>query len=472
MLDGEFKETMSKEVVLQQGTYLRNQKNGTWINYNFKGEIREIINYKSDTLHGFYFNNEHTLNFIDGILNGPAVFRNNNQFSLIEGNYLNGLRDGKWIYHSRNGKIEVMMFENDTLNGPYYIYENSNTYYGYDSIIESGYYLKNKLHGLQITKNYHMIAYPGKGYIITTEKTFLNGLENGIRRVYRQKDRLLSECHYVNGNREGYCNEWTDSGLLIRMHYYNDIEEYDSFIGYDYKTKLKSEEYVRKKRFRSGQYHKVYPAARQGEPYSDSFYIRDGKRIFDHYTYDNYGNVIIEFHIENGKKSGRWFHKNRYDVIYLDNKIIKTIKPGLIDDDFGYKWKQFYDKYYFEDFEIADISAIRSFNHIDKYLPVFGKNLKLLLQLDKYFRQHPLSDNKKISPCVQQFKTSDSLNLKGKVVFSCYVGQDGFLSGPKLIQSLHPLYDAEALRCILMYSRHVRSNGIISPFRIEITVEF
>lgn len=472
VLDGEYKETMSNGVLLQQGSYLLNQKHGTWFNYNVKGEISEIINYKRDTLHGFYYNSQHSLYFSDGKLNGPVVYRNHENYRLIEGNYLNGLRDGRWIYHNRNGRTEVVVFENDTLNGPYYIYENANTYYGFDSITERGHYLKNKLHGLQITTNYYLIAIPGKGHSITTEKTYVNGVEHGIRRAYKQKDRLISECHYANGKRVGYCNEWTDSGLLTRMHYYDDTEEYDSFIGIDFVTGLKSEEYVRKKAFSSGQYHKVYPAARMGMPYADSFYIADGNRIFDHYTFDNNGRIISEFHIQNGKKTGRWFRENRYDLIYHDNKIIKTVKPGLIDDDFGYWWKKYYSEYSEVEDKVYGISEDYFFRYKDRYTPEFDYRLKRLIKNDVYFRQHPAADSKNINPCIQRFKTSDSLNLKGKVVFNCHVGNDGMLSGPKLIQSLHPLYDAEALRCILMYSRNVISNGLITPCRIEVTVEF
>lgn len=474
MLNGEFIETMKGGIVLEQGTYINNKKHGTWCKYNFKGELNESITYKYDTLHGPFYNTNYTINFYNGTLHGHAVFLNHTNYKRIEGNYQYGLREGKWIYHNRNGNFEVLNFVNDTLNGPYYIYNKTHSYYGFDSIIETGTYLNNKQHGLQTVKSCYYLAIPNKAHCFTIEKNFANGVQHGIQRRYKNKDILMSECNYVNGYRDGFCYEWTDSGVLTDLHLFAENEQYDSFIKWHYTLGIKREEYLKKKKYSPGQYHKIYRSAQQGWPATDSFYLHDGKRVFDHYTYGHKGQIIIEYHIVNGRKNGRWYKEGDYEFEYKDDILVKTISAGYLEDDFKYRWKKYFREFKFEeegDYLVERTSADENTSYYQSLNPRFDTRYYTLTRQSKYLYT-PISNDKYLKTYIFPNVLTDSLKLKGKVVFRCHVNAEGFLSSPILIQSLHPAYDAVALRAILMVSRNSRSNGMIIPYWTDVTIEF
>jgi len=147
-----------------------------------------------------------------------------NDLLVFEGEYLNGERNGKGKYYWNNKILFEGEFLNGERNGKGKEYEQS------DNLIFEGEYSKGKKNGKgkdyffnngQLLfegkylndKKWNGIGYNSKGKIIYEIK---NG--NGSRTDYDERDNLLFQGEYLNGERNGKGKEYKGSIMLLKYN--------------------------------------------------------------------------------------------------------------------------------------------------------------------------------------------------------------------------------------------------------------
>lgn len=99
-------------VVIATEVYSKGIKTGTWKNYYPDSKILEVKTYKNDLQEGpweQYFEDgslRTKATFVKDKLNGIAVYYQGKNLKVAEGRFINGVRDGGWIYYTPDGKVE------------------------------------------------------------------------------------------------------------------------------------------------------------------------------------------------------------------------------------------------------------------------------------------------------------------------------------------------------------------------------
>ena len=169
-----------------------------------------------------------------------------NELLIFEGEFLNGVRNGKGKEYRDNGKIyfEGEYFNGKELNGIRYdnndniIYEVNNDingkgkeYYWNGQLKFKGEYLNGKRNGkgkeytgtLIFEGEYkNNLKWNGKGYIISNIiKYELKDGKGYIKEYHWYNSNLEFECEYLNGQRNGKGKEYYDNKLRFEGEYLN-----------------------------------------------------------------------------------------------------------------------------------------------------------------------------------------------------------------------------------------------------------
>ena len=299
-LNGKGKEYYNGGKLLFEGEYLNGKRNGKGKEYNWFGELKfesEYLNGRRNGKNelyyhdgkifceGEYLNNkmwnlkqyDRNGNLINELINGKGYMKIYNMyFELIhEGEFLNGLKNGKGKEYYKNYKLK---FEGDYLNGRRW---NVKEYDINGNLICE---LKN-----------------GKGYIkeygmfdqLIYEGNYLYGLKNGKGKEYNDNNKLKFEGEYLNGKRNGIGKEYNDAGELM-------------FEGeYLYNYKKKGKYYIKGKLEYEGEflYNKKYKGKGYDENGNIIYELINGNGKVKEYN-DN-GALIFEGEYLNGKKNNR-----------------------------------------------------------------------------------------------------------------------------------------------------------------------
>ncbi|WP_396162346.1 trypsin-like peptidase domain-containing protein [Flavobacterium sp.] len=200
-----------------------NRKNGAYTTYYITGEIRS----------NFYCNEINYEDILKSKFDSEYKEYSNNGKTIIQGNYVNGLKDGKWNYFSESGNLtSEEVYEKGILNGMYARYYDNNKLY------EKGNMTNGKKNGDWVSKYY----------------------DGALKSIYNYKDSLVTPiCHICNEykkckavinnpfNKNSIQSDWTcndtlaytqiDEGLLVtfnketKSNFYIDLQvpwkEYD-----------------------------------------------------------------------------------------------------------------------------------------------------------------------------------------------------------------------------------------------------
>ena len=227
------------------------QRNGTWLWFNHKGEVK------------------------------------------AKENYLNGKLDGQQEYYFANGnKSSLESYVNGQLQGPATIY-----YYG-GSIKSVSMYKANKLDGEQ--KNYQISG------DLASVKNYVAGLQSGTEKEYFTNGKLKSTLQYVNGNAQGAYKQYNEQGMLIvEGNFLKDLTE-GEWKYYDEDGKIKQ---IAQKHegLAEGLYKEFYP---NGE-LSITYTAAKGKINGELLEYYKNGKILSKRTYQNGALiSGSYFDKN------------------------------------------------------------------------------------------------------------------------------------------------------------------
>ncbi len=196
------------------GTYDLNKKTGNWVSYypnkmiagiaHFKdgvkdgisvqfdrrGKILEISNYKGGKLHG------QTLGYTQtGDLPASEIF------------FANGKKDGIYRISYDNGKIqEESFYKNDKKNGTCKWYNKSG------HLVAEYNYKEGNFDGTQ--KTYYDTD------TLQSIKSYSNNQLSGIYKDFYSDGKVRESGNYINGNKDGVWNEYDESGKLAKTTKY------------------------------------------------------------------------------------------------------------------------------------------------------------------------------------------------------------------------------------------------------------
>jgi antitoxin component YwqK of YwqJK toxin-antitoxin module len=144
---------------------------------------------------------EKKVNYIKDSLDGAYLLFTENGDTLISGYYNNGIKTGKWIWKNDSGKMDMEgTFEDGKQNGHWKYYFSSG------ELSYNAYYLKGKKHG-----EWRYFYKNGSNYRLGSYK---NDLRDGLWQTWYEDGTLLMEGSYVNGKEEGEWKNYWDNGVL------------------------------------------------------------------------------------------------------------------------------------------------------------------------------------------------------------------------------------------------------------------
>ena len=164
-----------KNVLLEKGEIVDGKRNGEWIRYYDKGEIKEVKNYLDDRLEGNY----------EFYYKGGTI--------SSSGKYSNGKKHGEWKYFNERGRVtKEENYLNGLLEGRYVEYKNK------ENVNLQGEYSKGKKDKIWLDYSKRR---PNK------------------RELYYNQDSLLCELHYLTSSLVSEENTFK----ILRPIYYSDF---------------------------------------------------------------------------------------------------------------------------------------------------------------------------------------------------------------------------------------------------------
>jgi antitoxin component YwqK of YwqJK toxin-antitoxin module len=125
----------------------------------------------------------------------------------FEGYYVNGIKEGMWTGYFNDGLVQsIENYRNGLLDGPYLQMKQGATFK-----IQCK-YKNGKLHGVYKEFN---------GTKADKEINYLNGLQNGLKKVFYPNGKLMEEGIYKNNLRDGYARWYSENGNMFLESYYS-----------------------------------------------------------------------------------------------------------------------------------------------------------------------------------------------------------------------------------------------------------
>jgi TonB family protein len=337
----------------------------------------------------------------DDTIKKEYIFNYENEIK-IRGFYINGKKDGKWIYTpDRKFKI-IGNYVNDSLMGKWVYIDKKDTL----SILN---YYKNKLHGLQY--GYY------KNGVVNSITPYQYGKKHGIEKIFYKNGEIRAKISFYEGQLHGNYIKFSKSGdTLGYIEYFKDTpinlivnsEDY-------YESPLFNKTYSGNLKNGTGSLTTWYSEKRNSikileRNFQDSVLSGEIK------GYSTFGEKSFEGNYKDGYMIDTWFfyYYNNTKEINYSNKDLKvdTSETRTMDhDDLFY---QFYEREYMPEFNGDDHNSFGF--HIMENL--IYPNLAL------------------------------HNNIKGRVFVQFSVSILGELTDISVVKGAHELLDEEALRVI------------------------
>ncbi|NOR75861.1 MAG: hypothetical protein GQ525_11955 [Draconibacterium sp.] len=188
---GLWKKQQPNGKLIYEGNFKDGKPVGEWKRYHPGGRVKAIISYQQNTDSAF-----------------TQLFDKYGK-KVAEGNYVNQIKEGNWIYFSKNRKITEEHFKLGLKNGV------ALKYYDTGELMEE----TDWVNGMQ-TGNYKIYYKTGKPYMQCKMKF---DQRNGLCLIHTQNGRLEMEANYKNNLRDG---EWKfyDNGQFWYLLKYNEGE--------------------------------------------------------------------------------------------------------------------------------------------------------------------------------------------------------------------------------------------------------
>ncbi len=208
-----------KNILITQEFYRQGIKHGEWKTYYENGKVSSMETWNNGVKEGAVAEY-----YEDGKVKSDGAFKNNEPDGLFRtyytntmtgsiGKYKAGVMDGEWLYRSDKGEVENKE-----------IYENGQVVYTTQDRISywdtSQTVIRSKeSYNLDRTTNYYNYYPSGK---IQREGHFLKTTKHGEWKYFNEKGSLDSIIVFVEGNREGISQTYSDGKLFKKMEYLHD----------------------------------------------------------------------------------------------------------------------------------------------------------------------------------------------------------------------------------------------------------
>lgn len=194
----------------------RNSKHGYYKEFNRDGTLWRKYNYRNNKADGQqleYFTSggqpwlEYNMTVHNDLTNGPYVRYSGPGKRVMEGNYVNGYKEGLWTFYEPDGKYgfdgkKAYTYHEDQKNGVAY-------FYSADGILrEQQQYRDNELYGEGEIKNYDEA---GK---LKAAGTFHNEQREGVFLSWHPNGQLRSKKTYRHNHEEGPSTWYQENGKL------------------------------------------------------------------------------------------------------------------------------------------------------------------------------------------------------------------------------------------------------------------
>jgi antitoxin component YwqK of YwqJK toxin-antitoxin module len=235
-------------------TYKNGEKDGPYTYYNDNGELDAVGSYVNGKEHGWsyeFWDNGRIkrLEYSDmGTTTGPYKYYHSNGQIDTEGKYdkagedlgyLTGYRVGKWTHYYENGKIKEEQYYVDSIStkeklriAEYRKAKNARPEFPIGSAIT--YDISGKKTSEYIYKDYFLVKFVkyysnGKEKEVTNYTDFHQGfcsqnpsyyIKGGQYNEYYESGNKKAEGNYLNNEKDGEWNTWSENGQLIKKEKY------------------------------------------------------------------------------------------------------------------------------------------------------------------------------------------------------------------------------------------------------------
>jgi len=145
----------------------------------------------------------------------------------LEGYYINGIKDGMWTSYFSDGLVQsIENYRGGLLDGPYLQMKQGSTFK-----IQCK-YKNGKLNGVYREFN---------GTKADKEISYVNGFQNGLKKIFYPNGKLMEEGTYSNNLRDGFARWYSENGnMFLESNYSKGMLE-GKQISFDKDGKLVSE---------------------------------------------------------------------------------------------------------------------------------------------------------------------------------------------------------------------------------------
>ena len=301
--NGQGKEYNSEGKLIFEGEYLNGKRNGKGKEYNEDGELiyeGEYSNGKRWDVKGYdrYGHITNELKKGAGFIK-ELFYNEDNEKLMFEGEHLNGERHGKGKEYNEYG---LVLFEGEYLYGKRWDGKG----YGDEGRIE-----------LTLEKGKGNLKVVNSENKVTMEKTYLNGLVDGICKIYTYEGNFAFEGEYKSGKRHGVTKTYDKDNKL----------NFDGVYLYD--KKRRGKEYTNGKLEYEGEY--LFDAKWNGKGYDENgnllYEINNGNGKIKEYS-DYNGKLIFDGEILNGKRTGKGKEYNPMGELTFEGEYLKGKRNG------------------------------------------------------------------------------------------------------------------------------------------------
>ncbi|NQU54229.1 MAG: hypothetical protein HQ522_17005 [Bacteroidetes bacterium] len=189
---GLWKKQQPNGKLMYEGNFRDGKPVGEWKRFHEGGQVKAIINYKVDSDSAF-----------------SQLFDEAGKM-VAEGNYVNQVKEGNWVYFSGKRKVAEEQFKLGLKSGV------SKKYYDTGELMEKADWVNNMQEG-----NYQIYFKTGEPYL-QCKMSF--NQRNGLCLVHSQKGKLEMEANYRNNLRHGEWKYYDESGNFLYSLKYNNGE--------------------------------------------------------------------------------------------------------------------------------------------------------------------------------------------------------------------------------------------------------
>ncbi len=431
--DGPYKE-YTNDILIVDGTYVMNKKNGVWKTYDVDGKLSiegSYVNGKHINEWKYYDNGKLFLlrNYIDTVNRQIYItVYDKEELKVAEGYQIEGMKNNKldyinigtWIYYYKNGKIKKAIdYQYDVRHGLF-------TYY--DSVSGNKISLGWNKNGKRdsVFTSYYL---NGKVRVIDNYKDGV--LDGKFTRYDDSLGKVLEEGMYYKGKLYGTWKEYYYATDILKEQtdYRNDIGNavvFDRITG----KKIAEGQYNQSDKTGEWKYYNI----NTGKLVSIENY-KEGELNGESIIFDDNGNKKIIASYINGKRNGVW------QALYDDSKTV-WFKADYINDTLNGLLETFYE----------NSKPKRS----EEYLmgvKIKGECYDITgnkTDCEPFFQKASFKEDvmNYIGRNLNYPPTAKEAKIEGKVIVRFTLSESGIVKNPKIIQGLNDDCNEEALRLI------------------------